>query len=154
MFNQFTKTLAAAATAVAVIAAPATADRISILLGSEHTGLAGSYEEFNPGVFYTWDDYEPVDWTVGVFRNSYGNVSVAGYGSVPFAQWDNGEASVIAGVAHYPERANDMPYAVGEFVPMAGVGVIHENLFVQVFPRGFDPFRATIAAGVTFNIGQ
>lgn len=136
--------------AALVATTPAAADRISVLLGSHHVG-PGDYEERNPGLFYTWDD-GPVDWTLGAYRNSYGNISVAGYGSVPFAEWDRGEAAVIAGIAHYPERAKNMRYSVGEVVPMVGLSLIQDNLFVQAFPRGFDPLRATIAVGVTFEL--
>lgn len=55
--------------AAAAFAGP---DRVSILIGSRHYP-SGNYEELNPGVFVGWYDNRGNDWTVGAYRNSYGD---------------------------------------------------------------------------------
>lgn len=104
-------------------------DRISVLVGSRHVP-SGNYEEFNPGIFLGWEDRRGNYWDVGAYRNSYGDVSVAGtYG------WELGRGfSVVAGVAYYPDAERHFKYHASNLIPIAGVRYEYKNVFVQAIP--------------------
>lgn len=124
--------------AAAAFAGP---DRVSILIGSRHYP-SGNYEELNPGVFVGWYDNRGNDWTVGAYRNSYGDPSVAltrGWAINP--SW-----SIVAGVAHYPDADRHFKYHAGNLIPVVGVRYQKGNVFVQAIPGVF-------AFGLTFRIG-
>ena len=131
----------------AVIADP---DRVSILLGARHIGGAG-LEEFNPGVFVTWE--RRVDWSVGVYRNSYGNGSIAATVAAPVARWRGGEAAIFGGVAWYPGTGRHEVAHVGDVVPIGGLQVRHGNAFAQFIPLDGKPVAAVVSFGLTFRLG-
>ncbi len=136
---------------LALAAAPASADRLSLLLHSSHIGTEGDYEESTPGVFYTVE--RDLDWTVGVFRNSFGDWSPAATVGLPVAEWEGGQASLFAGAAYYPD-AEAIRARAGNLVPLAGVQVRHGNLFAQVMPVGTRPIKGVVSVGLTFDLGE
>lgn len=128
------------------------ADRISLLLGSQHIGASGQFEEFNPGIFYTWDK-PAVDISLGAYRNSYGRTSLAAVGSIPLASWRDGELAAFAGVAHYPQDGrNQVTHLGADLVPVAGLQVRQGPVFVQFTPMDGKPVDALVAFGVTFEM--
>lgn len=126
-------------------------DRASVLLGSRHIGATG-YEEFNPGVFLTWE-WDRVQWNVGVYQNSYGKPSAAATVALPIIRWDDGELSAFLGGAYYPEDGRHQAIHLGDFIPMGGVQLRHRSLFMQVFPMDGKPVDAIISFGLTFELG-
>lgn len=131
----------ALATILATIAAPANADRVSLLLGTAHFD-GGNYEEVNPGIFYTFER-EPLDVTAGVYRNSYGNTSVSLTVGLPLATWEQGELSIFAGAAHYPTRSKPVR-------PIGGLQIRHGHVFGQYIPAE----DGIVTFGLTFDLGE
>lgn len=124
-------------------------DRASILLGSYHAGAPIEFEETNPGIFLTWEK-DVLDWSVGVYRNSFGKTSMAVTAALPVATWEDGEASLFAGLALYPGDGRYFAVHAGDVVPIGGVQVRHHHLFVQVIPSDGKVVDAIFAAGLTF----
>lgn len=149
--------IAAATLAISTLfAIPAAAgpDRISVLLASKHVGTDRHFEETNPGVFATWEDRTlGLDYSVGVYRNSFGNVSVATTAALPLFETERVQISVFAGAAIYPGDGDEFLYHAGDLVPMGGLQLRTGPLFVQVMPGGGNP-DAIVAAGLTFPLGQ
>lgn len=142
---------------LALLAAPAAADmapdRVSLLLGSHHVDARTEFVERNPGLFLTWDG--AVDVSVGAYRNSYGETSVAAMAALPLVAWDGGEASVFAGVAHYPNDGEKFATHIGsDVVVLGGVQVRHGNLFAQVIPSDGVWADAIVSVGLTMELGQ
>ena len=48
-------------------------DRVSVLLGSEHINATREFQEFNPGVFLTWE--RQFNYSIGIYYNSYEEIS-------------------------------------------------------------------------------
>jgi hypothetical protein len=125
-------------------------DRISILMGSEHTGVPGGvFSEVNPGVLLTWEG-DAVDWTAGVFRNSYGDWSPAVFASFGLAEWEGGEVAALAGLARYEHMT---AYVGVPVAPMVGLHLRHGNAFLNVMPMGKD-VPLVISGGVTFELAK
>jgi hypothetical protein len=115
---------------LALAAGPAAAqDRVALLLGSHHVAAGdNAFEEFNPGLFLTWDD-----WSVGAYRNSYGAMSLA-----LTHEWTlTDHVSFFAGVATYDR-----------LMPIAGLQATFGTLFVQVIPSDGRATDAIITFGV------
>lgn len=152
----FNRVLAAAALGVAVLssAAPAAADRVTILLGSHHVGASGQFEEENPGVFYTWER-ERVGLNFGAYRNSYARLSVASALSYALVGWDSGEVSAFAGVAHYPDDGRNFGSHLGnDIVGLAGIQLRQGNFLVQAIPMTQGAADGLLTFGLTFDLGQ
>lgn len=145
--------LATTAAALIIAATTAQADRISVLIGSHHVGAPGQFEEFNPGVFYTWDD-RTVDLSAGIYRNSYGGVSVAGTAALPLVSWESGEVAAFAGLALYPGDGDRFKYSIGDVVPLAGLQVRQGHAFAQIIPMDGDPVDVLVSFGITWEVGQ
>lgn len=129
MKNAITAAAVAVTLATTAHAGP---DRVSATVGSFHVPR-GDYEEFNPGLFLGWYDERGNDWTVGAYRNSYGDLSVAGTrGWALNDQW-----SLIAGVAYYPDADKHFKYHAGNLIPLAGIRWSNGNVFVQAIPGVF-----------------
>lgn len=126
-------------------------DRVSVLFGSHHVNASRSFEEVNPGVFVTWENPR-LHWTVGAYRNSYGRASVSATVALPVLRWREGEASLFAGAALYPKDGRTFGVHVGDVVPLAGVQVRHQNMFMQVIPLDGNLADAVVSVGVTFPI--
>lgn len=104
----------AAGLCLALAAGPVAAqDRVALLLGSHHIGGDG-FEEVNPGLFLTWDD-----GSVGAYRNSYGDVSLAL--THEWALTDH--VSAFVGVVTYDG-----------LMPIAGLLFTAGPVFVQIIP--------------------
>lgn len=144
---------AIATAALIATAVPAHADRISILTGSSHVGAPGQFEEFNPGIFYTWDDRK-IDISAGIYRNSYGGTSVAVTGALPLIEWDRGELAAFAGLALYPGDGQHFKHSLGDVVPLAGLQVRHDPFFMQVIPMDGDPVDVLLSFGLTWHVGR
>jgi hypothetical protein len=138
----------------ALLALPATAqDRLSVLIGSHHAGAAPRvFEGSNPGLILTWEDRGGLDWSVAAYRNSYGRTSVAALAGLPVAHWRGGAASVVAGLAWYPQDGRDFPVHAGDVVPLVGLQLRHRAAFVLILPGDGTAADAVIAAGITFQL--
>lgn len=128
-------------------------DRVSLLLGSHHVDAKYDFNERNPGVFLTWERSR-VDWTVGVYDNSFGKPSVAVTAALPVTQWERGEVSLFAGLALYPGDGRYFAVHAGDVVPIGGLQVRHGNVFMQVIPSDGVITDAIVSFGLTFQIGQ
>ncbi len=146
------KTIKPAAFALAIMAGgPAAADRVSILIGSHHAGAAAQFEQSNPGLFYTWEA-AAVDYSLGIYRNSYGRTSIAATASLPIATWNGGQAAIFGGLAHYPQDGRRQALHMGkDVVPIGGLQIRHGNAFLQFTPMDGKPVKALFAFGLTFE---
>lgn len=139
--------------ALMIVPVTAEPDRASFLLGSAHPGATRGFEEFNPGVFLSWEDRGlHLDYSVGAFRNSYGKVAVAAFAGLPLARWPDGQLSLIGGIAHYPGNGRNFSVHAGDFIPLVGLQVRHKSAFVQVLPKGDLAAVGVISFGATFDL--
>ncbi len=121
--------------------AMANPDRISLLLGSHHFS-SEDFEEFNPGLFVSWLTSKR-DLEIGLFRNSYGNLSVSATAGRRLGKsW-----TLFAGTAYYRNADTEFEYRLGKFIPVAGVQFVHRNLFVKALP-------GVVVAGFTWRLGE
>lgn len=156
MMKQAAKTAFAAMFALWA-AGPAMAgpDRLSFLIGSEHIGATRPFEEVNPGVFLTWTNAlwrERLDLTAGVFRNSYGDGSLAVTTAYPLVRTEDWGVELFAGAAWYPDNGQQFSHAIDDIVPLAGVQGRYRNVFVQAIPSGGNSVDAVISFGLTFGL--
>ena len=147
----------AAALAMAALALPAQAgpDRISFLLGSEHIGASG-YEEFNPGVFATWTNRAfqgRADVSLGAYRNSYGDGSLAASLALPLVREPTWGIDVFSALAWYPGNGDRFKYHAGDIVPLVGLQSRIGPTFIQYIPGGDRGVDATLGFGLTFPLG-
>tara|TARA_R110002094_G_scaffold160396_2_gene145780 strand:- start:46 stop:486 length:441 start_codon:yes stop_codon:yes gene_type:complete len=124
-------------------------DRVSILLGSRHYGADG-FQEVNPGLFLTWE--RDMDISIGVFRNSYNKAAIAATVAVPVVEWDQGNISLFAGAAYYPEDGRLQKIHLGDVIPIGGIQARHKDIFFQLTPLDGDPVKGLLAFGVTWAI--
>ncbi len=116
-------------------------DRISLLLGSHHFSDE-EFEEVNPGLFVSWLTAKR-DMEIGIFRNSYGDLSVSATLGRRFGQsW-----TLFAGTAYYGNAGTEFEYHLGKFIPIAGVQFVHKHLFVKALP-------GVVAAGLTWQVNK
>ena len=146
------KNLFLAALAATVLATPAAAgpDRVWISLGSAHISDR-DFEQFNPGVFLTWEG-ERLGYTVGAFRNSYGEFSTAATIGVALMRQEDYELSLFAGAATYPGFADRFRYSSGDVVAIAGANFRYKNAYVQAFPGNGESVQLTLSFGLTFGL--
>lgn len=121
-------------------------DRVSVLLGAHHLGADG-FEEFTPGVFLTWDNR--LEYSVGVFSNSYGDFSAAFSAGYPIAEWENGAVHAFGGLAYYENAEDVSDFTVGDIVPLAGIQLRQGRVFTQLIPMDGTPVDAIITLGIT-----
>ncbi|MBW4708870.1 hypothetical protein KX928_13855 [Roseobacter sp. YSTF-M11] len=126
-------------------------DRLSILLGSEHVNATEDFQEFNPGVFLTWEQ-ETFDYSVGAFYNSYEDVSVLASIGYDVEVAPEFEVGVFAGLALYPGEGDRFSHAIGDVVPLAGFQARYRNFFTQLIPTNADSVDAVITFGLTFEL--
>ena len=129
--------------ALSVQAAPP--DRLSVHLGSSHVNAQEDFEEFNPGLFVSWD--RSLSYTVGAFRNSYGDVSVAATVAYPLIRRDLYRLTAFVGWAHYPENGRKFRVHHGDVVPVAGLRLHYRSLFVQFLPGDGSVADAVLSFG-------
>ncbi|WP_371223913.1 hypothetical protein [Roseovarius sp. 2305UL8-3] len=132
-------------------AAVAGPDRLSILLGSEHFGATREFQEFNPGVFLTWEE-RVFDYSIGAFYNSYEDVSVLGAVGYDYEIAKEFEVGVFAGVAYYPGEGDQFSASVGDVIPVAGVQTRYRNVFAQWIPADGDSVDSVLTFGLTFAL--
>ena len=153
-----TQSAAVLAFALAVLAAPAKAgpDQVSILLGSEHVGASG-FEEVNPGLFLTWTEAAfqgRADLSIGGFRNSYGDGSVAVSLALPLIRREFWGIDAFTALAWYPGHGDRFEFAVGDLVPIAGLQTRLGPTFIQFIPGGDSAVDATVTFGLTFPLAD
>lgn len=151
------RALACAALFASPGAGPAAAgpDRLSFLLGSYHVGATQSFEEFNPGAFLTWTNLMwrgALDLTVGAYRNSYGDGSLAVTTAYPFVRTEKWGLELFGGLAWYPGNGDQFSYSAGDVVPLAGLQARYRNVFVQAIPSGGSSVDAVLSFGLTFAL--
>ncbi len=143
----------AAATLLASFSLPVQADRASVLLGSHHFG-GGEFEEFNPGIFYTWER-QNVGFSAGVFRNSYGRGSVAATAAVPLVKWDNGEFTLFAGAAYYRIEGRRLKSQISsDVIGIGGLQVRQGHAFAQLIPMNDKGSNVLISFGFTWDVSR
>lgn len=125
-------------------------DRLSVLLGSEHVNASREFQEFNPGIFLTWE--RQFNYSAGLYYNSYKEVSPlvsVGY------DWDiapNFDLGAFFAVALYPGDGDEFSHAIGDLVPFVGLQARYKNVFVQFIPADGDSLDALFTFGLTFAL--
>lgn len=130
-------------------------DRISIMLGTHHAGATIDYEEVNPGIFLTWSELlwnNRLDLTIGGFRNSYGDLSLAIATAYPLLRQQDWGIDLFGALAWYPDNGDRFAHAFDDIVPIAGLQVRYKSLFLQAIPSGGDSVDATFSFGLTFPL--
>lgn len=147
------RTLIWLAVMASVSPAMADPDRVSILLGSHHAGAAVPFESVNPGVFLSWEDRAAgLDWSAGIYRNSYGRASVAVTAALPVYEAVDLAVSLFAGAALYPQDGRHFRAHLGDVVPIGGVQVRYRSAFVQIMPGDGRAADAVISMGLTWAL--
>lgn len=132
-------------------AALAEPDRLSVLLGTEHVGATRNFNEYNPGLFLTWER-QTFDYSIGTFYNSYEDVSVMGAIGYNFEVAPDLELGAFTGIAHYPGEGDQFRVAAGDFVPLLGVQARYRNVFTQLIPADGDTVDAVLTFGLSFSL--
>ncbi|GFE48281.1 hypothetical protein So717_00340 [Roseobacter cerasinus] len=138
----------AAALPTTALAGP---DRVSILLGSEHFNATEDFREFNPGVFLTWEG-QTFDYSVGVFQNSYSNVSPLVSISYDIEVAPEFEVGAFAGLAVYPGEGDRFDHSIGNVIPLIGLQARYRNVFAQLLPAAGQSTDGVLAFGLTFDL--
>lgn len=149
-----------AAVSVSAFALPAAADwqpdRLSLLLGSHHAGATIDFENFNPGIFLSWDGSEvlggQVNYTAGVFHNSYGRASISGTLGLDWPVTDDLDIGLFGGLAYYPEDGRTFAISYGDVVLIGGLQARFGNVFAQIIPSDGEFADAILTFGVTFQL--
>jgi len=141
---------------VALRATTATAgpDQVSVMLGSHHVGASG-FEEVNPGLFLTWTGAAfsgRADLSVGGYRNSYGDGSLAASVALPLVRRAAWDIALFGALAWYPGNGHRFEVSAGDLVPVAGLQSRAGPAFVQVIPGGGRSVDATVTFGLTFAL--
>lgn len=129
-------------------------DSVAVLIGSHHVGGSG-FEEFNPGLFLNWHGAAfggRVDLGVGAFRNSYDAFSLAVTGSYPLYRTPDWGLDLFAALAWYPGDGDRFAHSLGDLVPIAGVQLRYQNVFLQAIPSGGDTVDATLTYGFVWDL--
>ncbi|MEE4188548.1 MAG: hypothetical protein V2I76_08905 [Roseobacter sp.] len=125
-------------------------DRFSILLGSEHNGATREFQEFNPGLFLTWE--ENLNYSIGLYYNSYEEISPlvsVGYDWEVARDFDLG---AFFAIAVYPGDGDEFRYSLGDVVPFVGLQARYRNFFVQFIPADGDALDSLFTFGLTFAL--
>lgn len=128
-------------------------DRVSLLLGSEHLGATRSFNEFNPGVFLTWET-KTLDYSVGSFYNSYEGVSALGSVGYNFEIAPHLDVGAFAALAYYPGEGDQFEVSVGDVVPIVGLQTRYRQAFVQFIPADGDTVDGLVTFGLTFDLNK
>ena len=128
-------------------------DRISILLGSEHFGATREFQEFNPGIFLTWEE-RILNYSVGAYYNSYEDISALAAVGYDYEITPAFEIGVFAGLAHYPGEGDQFRVSAGDIVPIFGVQSRYGNVFTQWIPADGDSVDSLLTFGLTFELSK
>ena len=104
------------------LAAPAfstTPTSLGLHFGSHHVAPGQRLEETNPGLFLNWE--RRLSWSLGLYRNSYGDLSWAAVVGLPIYTAGAFQAEVFGGWAHYPEEGRKFRTGVGDMIPIGGL---------------------------------
>lgn len=146
-------TVICAATALAMltpqsgIAGP---DRVSILLGSHHVNATRDFQEFNPGVFVTWE--RNFNYSVGLYYNSYKKVSALASVGYDYEIAQDFDVGAFFAVALYPGDGDEFSVSAGDFVPLVGLQARYKNVFAQFIPADGDSLDSLFTFGLTFEL--
>lgn len=125
-------------------------DRLSILMGSRHPGAKATFEQVNPGAFLTWEDRAlGLDYSLGIYRNSFGRASVAATAALPVIERGRLQVAVFGGLALYPGHGDQFAAHAGDVVPIGGLQARYGHGFVQIMPGDG---MAVVAFGMTFPL--
>ncbi|MEO9652866.1 MAG: hypothetical protein ABJ360_26375 [Roseobacter sp.] len=141
---------AALATAFSAIPASANPDRISVLLGTSHINAQRDFQEFNPGIFFTWE--RQLNYSVGLFYNSYEEISPlvsVGYDYEIASDFDIG---AFLAVAVYPGDGDEFSHSIGDVVPLVGLQARYKNVFTQFIPADGEALDGLFTFGLTFEL--
>lgn len=125
-------------------------DRLSVLLGSEHVNASREFQEFNPGIFLTWE--RQFNYSAGLYYNSYKEISPlvsVGYDWTVARDLDLG---AFFAVAVYPGDGDEFSHAIGDVVPFVGLQARYKNVFAQFIPADGDSLDALFTFGLTFAL--
>ena len=139
--------------AIALVLPPAghaNPDRISFLVGTEHVNASRDFQEFNPGVFLTWE--HNLNYSVGVFYNSYEEVSLLGSIGYDYEIARDFDVGAFAAIALYPGDGDEFRYSAGDLVPLVGLQARYKNVFVQFLPADGESLDALFTFGLTFEL--
>ena len=131
-------------------------DRVAILLGSEHVNADG-FEETNPGIFLTWTEAvfnNRADVSIGGFRNSYGDGSLAVSLAVPIVRKKHWGIDAFSALAWYPGNGDRFEFSAGDVIPIIGLQTRVGPTFVQFIPGGDDSVDAILSFGLTFDLNN
>lgn len=128
-------------------------DRLSFLLGSEHLGATRDFNEFNPGVFLTWET-KTFDYSVGAFYNSYEGVSALGSMGYNYEVARDLDIGAFAGLAYYPGEGDQFDVSVGDVIPIVGLQTRYRQAFVQYIPADGDTVDGLVTFGLSFDISK
>ncbi|MEM1074459.1 MAG: hypothetical protein AAF665_01120 [Pseudomonadota bacterium] len=149
MFQQARIFMAAAALLCAypAVAGP---DRLSVLLGSHHVNATRDFQEFNPGVFLTWE--RQLNYSVGLYYNSYEEVSPLVSVGKDWEVAPDFDLGVFFAVAVYPGDGDEFRVSAGDVVPFLGLQARYKNVFTQFIPADGDSVDALFTFGLTFEL--
>lgn len=148
------KSIALCLTATLALTAPVAAsagpDRLSILLGSSHVNATRDFQEFNPGVFLTWE--RQLNYSVGLYYNSYKEISALASVGYDYEVATDFDVGAFFALAIYPGDGDEFEYSAGDLVPLAGLQARYKNVFVQFIPADGDSLDALFTFGLTFEL--
>ena len=125
-------------------------DRLSVLLGSEHVNATRSFQEFNPGIFLTWE--RGLNYSAGLYYNSYKKVSPLVSVGYDWEVAQDLDLGAFFAVAVYPGDGDEFSHAMGDVVPFVGLQARYKNVFVQFIPADGDALDALFTFGLSFDL--
>jgi hypothetical protein len=130
-----------------VLAGP---DRLSVLLGSNHINATEDFQEFNPGVFLTWE--RNLNYSIGAYYNSYERVSVLASIGYDYEIARDFDVGIFGALALYPGDGDRFRHSAGDVVPLVGLQARYKNVFVQFIPADGDSLDSLFTFGLTFEL--
>ncbi len=110
-----------------------------MLLGSKHINAQREFNEFNPGLFFSWD-CELVNIRIGLHKNSFSDPSTSVTFTSEFLSLSFGDANIhpFVGIARYPETGRDLPVSIegSDVIGLMGLEFTHNQfpVFIQYLP--------------------
>jgi hypothetical protein len=137
-------------------------DRVSFLAASYHLGATEDFNQFNPGVFLTWEGpFRPfglvdttAQYSIGVYYNSYSRTSEAATMAVEVLPFRNGALDLFAGIANYPEDGRRFSAHLGDVIPLGGVQLRLGHVFAQAIPCFCQAVDVIFGFGLTFTTAE
>ena len=142
-------------TVLGSLAPPAHASPPSSLglhLGSHHIAPGQRFEETNPGVFLNWEDR--LTWSLGLYRNSYGDMSWTAVVGFPLFTTDDFRAELFGGWAHYPDQGRKFRTGIGDVIPLGGLRLRYRQIFVNLIPSDGALTDGIVSFGLRVPLGR